>query len=73
MLVLDSDKIAELIENLDKEILQIKNEAMKLAWHMRGSLSYNEALALSFHERDLIAKMVKENFETTKKTGLPYF
>jgi len=70
---LDSDKIAELIENLDKEILQIKNEAMKLAWHMRGSLSYNEALALSFHERDLIAKMVKENFETTKKTGLPYF
>jgi len=73
LLVLDSDKIAELIENLDKEILQIKNEAMKLAWHMRGSLSYNEALALSFHERDLIAKMVKENFETTKKTGLPYF
>ena len=70
---MDSDKIAELIENLDKEILQIKNEAMKLAWHMRGSLSYNEALALSFHERDLIAKMVKENFETTKKTGLPYF
>ena len=40
---------------------------------MRGGLSYSEAMDLSTEERQLIAKLVKENMETTKKSGLPFF
>ena len=40
---------------------------------MRGGLTYNEAMHLSINERELIGGIVKENLETTKKTGLAFF
>ena len=40
---------------------------------MRGGLTYNEAMALSPQERKLISNMIKDNLDTTKKTGLPFF
>jgi len=40
---------------------------------MRGGLTYNEGMALSYAEREQIAELIKENLETTKKSGLPYF
>ena len=39
---------------------------------MRG-MSYSEAMHLSWEEREIINEIVKENFETTKKTNLPFF
>lgn len=39
---------------------------------MRG-LSYQEALNLDNEERSLIGEIIKENLETTKKSGLPFF
>jgi len=44
-----------------------------MCWHMRGGLTYDEAMALSFQEREIINDIVKEHMETTNKTGLPYF
>lgn len=40
---------------------------------MRGGISYEQAMNLSHEERSLIGEIIKENMETTKKTGLPYF
>jgi len=40
---------------------------------MRGGISYDDAIMLSQVERDIIAKLIKENMETTKKSGLPFF
>jgi hypothetical protein len=40
---------------------------------MRGGLSYDHALQLSVTERSLISKLIQENLETTKKSGLPFF
>lgn len=39
---------------------------------MRG-MSYSEAMMLSFEERMIIADIIKDNLETTKKSGLPFF
>ncbi len=39
---------------------------------MRG-LSYAEGMNLTWEERDIIGEIIKENLETTKKTGLPFF
>lgn len=57
---------------LDKEARTIKKEVMKISWYMRG-LSFSEAMHLSFEEREIAHEIIKENLETTKKTGLPFF
>jgi hypothetical protein len=40
---------------------------------MRGGLTYQESLYLSWDERKMIGEIIKENLETTKKSGLPFF
>jgi hypothetical protein len=39
---------------------------------MRG-LSFAEVMHMSWDEREIISEIVKENLETTRKTGLPFF
>jgi hypothetical protein len=62
-----------MIEAMDKDCQLIRNEAVKLSWYMRGGLSYDQALALSANDREMIGELIKENLETTKKSGLPFF
>lgn len=40
---------------------------------MRGGITLDDAYSLSIEDRELIADIVKENLETTKKSGLPFF
>jgi hypothetical protein len=40
---------------------------------MRGGLSYDDAMALSFQEREIINDIVKSNIDVTQKSGLPFF
>ena len=70
---MDSDGIVQMIDGMEKETQAIKQEALKLCWHMRGGLTYDQALQLSQSERKLIGEIIKEHMETTKKTGLPFF
>ena len=67
------DIISKIVEGYEKEVKSIKNDLLKMCWHMRGGLTYNEAVNLSSEERKNVGDIIKENMETTKKTGLPYF
>ena len=58
---------------MDKEIQSIRREALQMAWYMRGGLTYDQAMQLSVNERIIISELIKENLETTKKSGLPFF
>lgn len=40
---------------------------------MRGGVSYAQALHLSTAERKSLNDLIKDNLETTKKSGLPFF
>jgi hypothetical protein len=62
-----------LIESYDKESRAIKKEALQMSWYMRGGLTYDDAMALSTTERELISEIIKKNMETTEKSGLPFF
>jgi hypothetical protein len=62
-----------MVDQMDKETSDIRQEAIKIAWYMRGGVTYDQALQLSVSERTLISELIKENLETTKKTGLPFF
>jgi hypothetical protein len=63
----------ELIVDYEKQVKRLKEEALKMCWYMRGGITYDEAMALSFLERELINDIVKNNMDVTQKSGLPFF
>jgi dihydrofolate reductase len=72
-LSLSNEEIVALIDSYEKEARAIKEEAIKMIWFMRGGITYNEAMMLGVQDRELIAKLIKSNIETTKESGLPFF
>lgn len=73
ILSLSVTEILEETRILDKEAKQIKENLIKMCWYMRGSLTIDDAWALSNEEREIIGSLIKDNLETTKKSGLPFF
>jgi len=67
------DEIMREVDSLDKEFLSLKQDLAKICWYMRGSVTWDESYSLSLEDRTIIAEIVKENLETTKKTGMPFF
>ena len=68
----DSEIISHL-KDFESQAKNLKLEIMKICWFMRGGMSWTEALNLSPDERTIASQLVKENMETTKKSGQPFF
>lgn len=62
-----------MIDAMEKETRNIRLDVLKLCWYMRGGVTYEEAMQMSQVERDIIDDIVKDNYETTKKSGMPHF
>jgi hypothetical protein len=60
-------------DRLEAQSKAIKEEVLRLCWYMRGGLDYNDAMLLSLDERKIISKIVKDNLETSRKSGMPFF
>jgi hypothetical protein len=58
---------------MDTTQKELKHDLLKICWYMRGGVTYDEATAMSPQEREIIGNLVKDNLETTKKTGQPFF
>lgn len=72
-MTLDSDAIVKIVDQMESDVDNIRQEALKMAWYMRGGITYDQALQLSANERKFIGELIKDNLETTKKSGLPFF
>jgi hypothetical protein len=70
---LSNEEIVFLLEGYEKESKAYKEEALRICWYMRGGITYDDSMALSSAEREIIGKIIKDNIETTKKSGLPFF
>jgi hypothetical protein len=68
----DSD-IVSYLKDFENESKNLKLELFKVCWFMRGGVTWQEALNLSPEERTVVSQLVKENMDTTKKTGQPFF
>jgi len=68
-----NQEIVELLESYDKDTKATKRNLLQLCWFMRGSVSYDDAMMLSYEERNMINDLIKENLDTTEKSGLPFF
>ena len=40
---------------------------------MRGSVNLDHVFQMSYEDREAISGIIKENLETTKKSGMPFF
>jgi hypothetical protein len=58
---------------MENQSKNLKLELLKMCWYMRGGLTWQEALEMSPDEREIVSTLIKENLETTKKTGQPFF
>jgi hypothetical protein len=58
---------------MESETTSIKEHAIRMAWYMRGGVSYEDVLNMSSTERSSISKLIEDNLDTTKKSGMPFF
>jgi hypothetical protein len=61
------------VKSLDKESKALRKDTYKLAWFMRGALTIEQAFMMDIADREIISDIIKENMETTKESGLPFF
>ena len=69
----DTESVVSFLESYDRQSKALKEETLRLCWYMRGGITYNEAMMMSNQEREMIGNLIKENIETTKNSGLPFF
>ena len=67
------DQILSEVKVLENQVKNLKSELLQVCWYMRGSVSFEEAHYMSFEDREMISGLIKDNLETTKKSGMPFF
>jgi hypothetical protein len=72
-LTLSNDQIIEELDNMEKDAKALKDDVLRICWYMRGSISYDDGMLLSQGDKDIINKIIKDNLETTQKSGMPFF
>jgi hypothetical protein len=66
----DHAAIAEMLHEMQMEQKEMRIVTAKMMWHMRGSLSRQEAWTLSIEERKDIVSLIEEHKNLTEKSGL---
>lgn len=72
-MTLNQDAILALVDSYERQSRAVKDEILRFCWYMRGGISYADAMLLSQEERKLISEIIKDNLETAKKSGMPFF
>lgn len=67
------NEILKEVKRLEGEQKELKTELTRICWYMRGGITIDEAYSLAYEDRQIIAGIIKENIETTKKSGMPFF
>jgi len=70
---LSNEAIIQELERMEKESKAFKDNIIRMSWYMRGGMTVADLMEASAAEREVINKLIKENLDTTKKSGLPFF
>ena len=73
LLNLKPDEIQKLIADMSAEVREIYKSAAVFSWYMRGGMSFTDIMNMDHSQREMINNIVKDNLETTKKSGLNFF
>lgn len=66
----DAEELNQYLQGMQVDQKEIRMATARIMWHMRGSLSRQEAWTISPEERNDFAKLIDEHRELTEKTGL---
>jgi len=58
-------------KDLENESKAIKHSIMRVCWHMRGSVTIDQAFMLGHTDFEILKKIIDENVENMKKTKMP--
>ena len=58
---------------MENETKNFTAELTKIAWFMRGGITMEEMYTSAPEDREIMAKVIKDNLDTAKKTGQPFF
>ena len=72
-MTLDTEGILGLVKSYEKQVKDIKEDLLRMCWYMRGGLNYNDAMMLGSEDRRIINEIIKDNLETAKKSGMPFW
>ena len=70
---MSAEEMVAYFDQLERQSKALREEALRLCWYMRGGITFDDAMSLSSSDRQAIGSIVKENLETSKKTGMPFF
>ena len=72
-MTLSNEEIENLLEKMEGESKAMRDNVLRLCWYMRGSIDYSDGMMLSRIDREIINNIIKDNLETAKKSGMPFF
>jgi hypothetical protein len=67
------DQIEKFTDDMVKQIDAIDSNAQRIGWYMRGGVTYNDIMMMSGKQVDSLNKIIDDNLETSKKSGMPFF
>jgi hypothetical protein len=67
------EELDKLIKSYEDQVIEIKKNALRMSWYMRGGASYEDILNMSLSERSSINEIIESNMEITKKNQIPFF
>jgi hypothetical protein len=68
---LTNSEIEGFVKSLEQETKGLKDEIFRISWYMRGGVSSQDLFHIySYEDRALLNEIIKENIETTKKSGM---
>ena len=73
MIQSSEEEITRMLNKMTREAKELKADVIKMIWFMRGAISLSEAMLLTNRDREIISKLIEENLQITKDSGLPFF
>lgn len=65
------EEYEKFLSSYEQERNSLLKEITTICWNMRGGVTYEQAWELCYLERKAMFKLIEDNVERTKKSGLP--
>lgn len=65
------EEILEILEEMSLASKALTSIVTDICWHMRGSVTWEQAWHLTDNQRRVMLNLIKKNIEITQKTGMP--
>lgn len=67
------EEILKLVNEMEREVEAYKEELYRCCWFMRGGVNIEQLMTSDVKDVDILQKIIKQNLETAKETGMAFF